>query len=184
MHFHGHGAIWLELLDEEDGRPLTLETGARGEVVLTQLRRRAQALVRYQTNDVMEIIDTEPCPCGRSSFRFQLHGRADDMFVVRGINVFPSAIARALTEVSPDLTEFAIVLPPTETFDQIPLLVEARHGSPPETGYWIEESVKHLLGCGSQVTLLEPGALPRTHGKTRRLYRDGEKPPLSTAISN
>jgi phenylacetate-CoA ligase len=182
MHFHGHGAIWLELLDE-DGRSLPLTAGARGEIVLTHLQRRAQPLVRYQTNDVMEILDTDPCACGRTSFRFQLHGRADDMFVVRGINVFPGAVARALNEVSPELTEFAILLPSSETFDRIPLLVEATANSPADTGDLIQNAIKRLIGCGSEVTILESGSLPRTQGKTRRLYRDGAAPSLSSSTS-
>lgn len=178
MHFHGHGAIWLELLDE-GGRSVRLESGARGEVVLTHLRRDAQPLVRYKTNDLMEILDTGPCACGRHSFRFQLQGRADDMFVVRGINVFPAAVGQALTEVSPALTHFAIVLPDAQTFDRVPLLVEAAADAPADLGTRIEDSIKGAIGCGAEVTLLSPGALPRTEGKTRRLYRDGAEPAIA-----
>lgn len=175
MHFHGHGGVWLELLGP-DGAPQPLEAGTRGALVLTNLRRQAQPLIRYETNDLMEILDTDPCPCGRGSFRFQLYGRADEMFVVRGVNVFPAAVARALAEVSPQLSEFAIVLPSAETFDRIPLLVEADPKFSGSIAGQIEGAIKRLIGCGAEVTLLEPGTLPRTHGKTRRLYRDGASP--------
>lgn len=177
MHFHGHGAVWIELLDE-DGRPQPPAAGAKGEVVLTHLRREAQPLVRYRTNDLMEIVATDRCSCGRGSFRFRLHGRTDDMFVVRGINVFPAAIARALGSVSTSLGEFAIVLPDAQTFDRVPLLVEAEGDQPDDVGSRIETSIRDLIGCGAEVSVLRPGTLPRTNGKTRRIYRDGAVPDL------
>lgn len=176
MHFHGHGGIWVELLDSVSGVAQPLEAGTRGDLVLTHLRKQAQPLVRYATNDVMEIVSTDQCECGRSTFRFRLHGRADDMFVVRGINVFPAAVQSALGEYSAALSEFAIVLPNTPTFDAVPLVLEVDQH---DAAFDMEALASHLrtqLRCSVAITPVPPGTLPRTTGKSQRVYRGGDSP--------
>jgi len=176
MHFHGHGAIWIELLDESTGATLPLRTGSQGTLLLTHVDRRAQPLVRYNTHDTLEVLSTEPCACGRSTFRFHLRGRADDMFVVRGINVFPDSIRKALAEHEPSLDEFAVLLPDTPTFDAIPLAVERPAAGVEVDVERIRSSIKRWSGSSAIVRVVEPRTLPRSHGKTRRVYRRGERP--------
>ena len=177
LHFHGYGNLWIELLDVQTGRPLPIEPGSAGEVVATHLRRQAQPLVRYRTNDVIEVIATHACACGRGSFRFRIRSRVDDMFVVRGVNVFPSAIADLLGRLSPAVTEFLVRLPATETFDSVPLEVEAPRltADPNALVELIERTVKETLGVTAHVAVVPHGTLQRSEGKTVRVIRHGKE---------
>ena len=98
-----------------------------GEMVLTHLKKEAQPLVRYQTSDLMEILETGPCECGRTGFRFRIVGRADDMLHVKGINVFPNGIAMVLEDIVPEVTgEFQIILNHPSPYTGLDIKVE--HG--------------------------------------------------------
>lgn len=175
MHFHGQDALWVEIVDPKTHRPLELADGAVGEVLLTHLDREAQPLVRYRTNDLVRITSVDPCACGRSGFQFEVLGRADDMFMVRGINVFPSAIAQVLSQVPPGLREFLVVLPNTPTFDTIPLRVEAPAdiADPGRLAVEIARALKIAFGCSATVDVVPKGSLSRSEGKTPRVVRAG-----------
>jgi phenylacetate-CoA ligase len=177
FHFHGQGALWVELLDPASDRRLLPEQGVTGELVLTHAARRAQPLVRYRTNDLLEIVSVGLCACGRDGLRFLLRGRADDMFVVRGVNVFPGAIADVLGRVSSDLREFVITLPDSDTYDYVPLRVEAADGTAHDLPETIAREVKTTLGCTARVEIVPPGTLPRSEGKVSRVQREGEATP-------
>jgi phenylacetate-CoA ligase len=179
MHFHGHDAIWPELIDPETQRPVEITPGAVGELVLTHLRREAQPLVRYRTYDLLEIGSTDPCRCGRAAFTFTVLGRSDDMFVVRGVNVFPAAIAEVLAGAWPTLREFVVVLPQGPTYDAIPLHVEIPAGAPDpsELAARITSRIKEVLGCACTVELVPEGTLARSEGKTSRVLRPSEGEP-------
>ena len=111
LHFLAQGAVFVELIDPETGKPFPLAEGAEGELVYTHLRKEAQPLVRYRARDVVRILGTRPCACGRSSFRFRVLGRSDDMLHVRGVNVFPTAVAHTLAHFSRQLSgEFQLVV--------------------------------------------------------------------------
>jgi phenylacetate-CoA ligase len=111
MHFGGMGLVWLELIDPATEAPVALETGARGELVYTSLVREAMPLVRFRSRDVAEIMGMS-CACGRVGPRLRIVGRSDDMFIVRGVNVFPSAIQAVVGEFEPLVTgRLRVVLP-------------------------------------------------------------------------
>ena len=74
-----------------------MEDGAKGELVLTHLQHRAAPLLRFRTRDHVEVW-TSPCKCGRTAPRIRCIGRTDDMLIVRGVNVFPSAIREVVSE--------------------------------------------------------------------------------------
>ena len=93
MHLGARGFVHLELIDPGTGEALELDDGAAGELVLTHLRHQAAPLLRFRTRDHVEV-RTSPCPCGRTGPRVRCVGRTDDMLIVRGVNVFPSARAR------------------------------------------------------------------------------------------
>src|SRR5207245_9911007 len=76
--------------------------GATAELVITTLRREAHPLIRFRTHDHVRLL-ASPCACGRTSIRFRVLGRSDDMFIVRGINVFPLAVAAIVDEFRPAL---------------------------------------------------------------------------------
>ncbi|MDA1349140.1 MAG: phenylacetate--CoA ligase family protein, partial [Chloroflexi bacterium] len=130
LHFLGQGAVLPELIDPSSGDVLPIEPGASGELVLTNLDREAQPLVRYRTRDLIGVLGTGPCPCGRTGFRFRVAGRSDDMLHVRGINVFPSGIAEVLNTLTPDVNgEFQVVLSGPGPYDSLDILVESEHGA-------------------------------------------------------
>jgi len=91
MHLGARGFVHAELVDPETGEALPLEDDAGGELVLTHLRHRAAPLLRFRTRDHV-VVKTSPCPCGRTAPRIRCVGRTDDMLIVRGVNVFPSAV--------------------------------------------------------------------------------------------
>src|SRR5262249_41352745 len=72
-------------------------TGVR-EGVRTHLAKECQPLVRYRARDVLTVTDTGPCACGRAGWRFRVSGRTDDMFNVRGVNVFPTSVQRVVAD--------------------------------------------------------------------------------------
>ena len=87
-----HDVLHAELIDPDSGTPKALEPGAEGELVLTHLARDCQPLVRFRTGDIIAVDETGGCTCGRTGFRFRVIGRSDDMVVVRGVNLYPSAV--------------------------------------------------------------------------------------------
>ena len=110
MHFGGRGFVHAELIDPETGEALAMQDGARGELVLTHLRHQAAPLLRFRTRDHVEVW-TSPCPCGRKALRLRCVGRTDDMLIVRGVNVFPSAIREVVGEFSPAVSGAILVRP-------------------------------------------------------------------------
>lgn len=183
LHFLGQGAILCQLVDPERGADLELAEGATGEFVFTTLGREAQPLLRYRSGDVVRILGTGPCACGRTGFRFRVLGRSDDMLIVRGVNVFPAAVESVLAELRPDLTgAFEILLPHPSPLDF--LHVRAEHGAAvpaqalPALRARAEARLRDLLGARAEVELVAPETLPRFEGKARRLVRlyAGEAP--------
>ncbi len=111
MHFCGQGHVWPELVDPDTREPLAIEPGATGELVYTHLTREAMPVVRFLGGDVVRIEGTS-CGCGRSGFRMRCAGRLDDMLIVRGVNVYPSAILAVVGDLRPRTTGRARVVRP------------------------------------------------------------------------
>ncbi|MGH3024079.1 MAG: phenylacetate--CoA ligase family protein [Gaiellaceae bacterium] len=169
LHFLAQDAAFVELIEPESGDPLDVEPGARGELVFTHLARRATPVLRFRSRDVAEIVAGE-CPCGRTGFRFRVVGRSDDMFRVRGVNVFPSAVEELLREHGID--RFAVVLERFPVEPPVEILVEGVDGREKE----LAAAVKARLGFTCRVRAT---TLPRTETKAKRLYRvyEGEEAP-------
>src|SRR5438477_3440376 len=109
MHFCGGGHVWVELIDPESREPIEIETGAEGGLAYTPLTRQARPVVRFLGGDIVRIEGTE-CECGRTSFRQRVLGRRDDMFIVRGVNVYPTAILAVVGDFRPRVTGRARVV--------------------------------------------------------------------------
>lgn len=103
MHFVAQGLVHIELIDLDTGEDVPFEAGASGELVMTALDRQASPLIRFRTRDHLEVLATE-CVCGRRSPRVRCVGRTDDMLIVRGINVWPSAVREIVIGFQPRLT--------------------------------------------------------------------------------
>src|SRR3989440_7771326 len=161
MHFCGAGHVWVELIDPETQEPIEIETGAVGEMVYTTLTREAMPVVRFRGGDIARI-EGMSCECGRTSFRQRVIGRRDDMFIVRGVNVYPTAILAVVGDFRPGVTGRArVIRRGSETSIEPPIPVEVevteRHESDPGLITEIENAIHSRLMFRSKVELvLEP----------------------------
>jgi phenylacetate-CoA ligase len=176
LHFCGQGAIIVELIQPDSGQVLPLATGVEGELVYTSINREATPLLRYRSGDVAHIISSAPCACGRTSFRFRIMGRSDDMLWVRGVNVFPRAVEQLMAAMRPRTTgNFQIIVPGPGALDHLTLRVE--HGADvtkaelPGLARALQEACSEQLRAPAQVTLVPPGSLPVSERKTKRIVR-------------
>jgi phenylacetate-CoA ligase len=166
--------FYPEIIDPESGE--ALPDGAEGELVLTTLSKQAMPMIRYRTRDVTAIV-AEPCPCGRTLRRMRRIGRrSDDMFIIRGVNVFPSQVETALLAVEGTLPHYQIVLTREKGLDQMEVKVEVtpevfsdRIRALEALHRKLESELEHVLGLRVQVTLVEPRSLARSEGKARRV---------------
>ena len=174
LHFLGEDVLYAELIEPESGDPVPWQEGASGELVLTHLKREAQPLVRFRTNDVIAIAGTGACACGREATRFRVLGRSDDMVVVRGVNVFPTAVGGVIAGLDALSGEFRIRLGGSAPYDRLPVEAELADGAEGSDALArrVEEAIKTRLRASASVTLLPAASLPRTGGKTRRLIRE------------
>jgi len=101
MHMVSMDHIITELLDPETGNIIPFETGAKGEMVYTAINRQASPMLRFRSGDYIEVLGTS-CGCGRSGPKIRCIGRTDDMLIVRGANVFPSAIHSIVNDLMPE----------------------------------------------------------------------------------
>jgi phenylacetate-CoA ligase len=164
----------VEILDKND-EPCA--PGEVGELVLTSLVKEAMPLIRYHTGDMTYILD-ENCSCGRTSRKLhRFLGRADDMLIVRGINVFPSQIEDVLLSMPEVGSYFQVVVDrPRHGLDEITIQVEMMNEV--FTGELvdltriqkkIEGKLKSVLNVRSNVELVERGSIPRTAGKSKKV---------------
>jgi phenylacetate-CoA ligase len=158
-----------EVVHPETGRPLP--AGEPGELVLTSLTREACPVVRYRTRDRTVLVD-EPCPCGRPFRRMRkIHGRTDDMLVVRGENVFPSQVEAILLGVDGLTGNYQLVVDRgSHQLDTLEVRIESRadvdhHGLRQRA----EDRIRETIGLSVSVVVLAPGALPRSEGKAKRV---------------
>ena len=175
LHFGGTGFAVLELIDPETGGVLPFEDGQQGEVVYTSIWREACPLQRLRSHDLMRVF-TDPCDCGRTTFRFQVLGRSDDMFIVKGVNVFPLGIQATLLGLRPRTTgEFQVRLDRAPPIDYpVPVLVEVAREVPADAhgalAGEIAERLRTEQGFTSRVELVPEGTIAG-ESKTRRVVR-------------
>ncbi len=178
MHFCGQGYVIAELIDPDTGSVKPMRDGETGELVYTAIRRQASPLLRWRSHDFVEV-RTSPCACGRTGFRFHTKGRSDDMFVVKGVNIFPTALQDVLHELEPRLTgEFQIALDFPPPFDYAPrLIVEVAREVPrfqhEELIGETEALVSRKVALAVRAELVSPGSIASEH-KTRRVLRHYE----------
>jgi len=164
----------VEIVDPETLEPVP--DGTVGELVLTSLRREAMPLIRYRTKDLTRIIGGQ-CPCGRKHRRLdRIQGRSDDMFIIKGVNIFPIQVEQVLMNIPEVGNNYLIVLQRENNVDQMTVRVEV-------TDRTFIEDMRHLQRLQKKIThelkgellvtprveLVEPSSLPRTEGKAVRL---------------
>jgi phenylacetate-CoA ligase len=177
MHFCGMGHVWPELVDPETRAPMEFEPGAVGELVYTHLTREAMPVMRFLSGDIVRIEGTS-CGCGRTSFRMRCLGRRDDMFIVRGVNVYPAAILAVVGEFRPRVTGRARVVrqqdsvsiePPVSIEVEVP--AEAADGGPLTDE--LEAAVRARLTFRCKVELVPESAFGGSAYKTRLAVTPG-----------
>ena len=159
--------------------PTTLEPvpdGGEGELVITTLSKQAMPVIRYRTRDITAI-EARPCACGRNLRRIRrISRRSDDMFIIRGVNVYPSQIETALLKTEANLPHYQIVLTRKSGLDQMEVRVEItgemlrdRVGEMEQLQRRLARSIEQITSLHTAVTLVQPGTIPRSEGKARRL---------------
>ena len=175
MHLGARGFVHAELIDPETGDAVPLDDGATGELVLTHLRQRAAPLLRFRTRDHV-VVKTSPCACGRTGPRIRCVGRTDDMLIVRGVNVFPSAIREVVAGFAPAVSGHVRVRPAAPGVKQeppLPVTVElARDAVPSDRlAEEIRERLRAVLVVQTDVQLVAWGSLERSEYKSRLVER-------------
>ena len=167
--------IYIEIIDPKTGKPVP--DGEEGEIVITTLVKEGAPLIRFRTHDISRIIP-EKCSCGSSYPRIDIiRGRSDDMFKVRGVNMFPSQIEDLLQNVDGVASEYTVTLAHDDekNRDIMILTVEAEGRVNFETtAQKIKELFKSHIGVTPKVTVVPVETLPRSEKKTKRVtdYRD------------
>jgi phenylacetate-CoA ligase len=175
MHLGARGFVHPELIDPETGEALGLEDGAAGELVLTHLLHRAAPLLRFRTRDYVEV-RAGPCGCGRTGPRVRCIGRTDDMLIVRGVNVFPSAVREVVSAFAPDVSGHVLVRPQSPGVKQEPPLrvsveLARRANDDPLLAQAIRERIRAVLVVQTEVELVPWGSLQRSEYKSKLVER-------------
>ncbi len=166
--------FYPEIIDPETCE--VLPDGQEGELVLTTLAKNAMPMIRYRTRDITHII-TEKCACGRTIRRIgKIYRRSDDMFIARGVNVFPSQIETAILNVLPILPNYQIILTREHGLDGIEVDVEVTSELFDDKVSELENirkkittAIEHIIGIRVLVRMLAPNSIPRTEGKAKRV---------------
>lgn len=171
MHWMGDDLAYYELVDPETKAPIPMENGAKGEAVFTTLEGDGMVWIRQSMGDIHQVF-TDPCPCGRSGFRYKVIGRADDMLKVKGVMVYPSHIKGVINEFVPRVTgEIRIVLDEKPPRVVPPLKVKVEHAANLSGGErevlekQIVEAMSKRLKISPKIIWVEPGSLERSHYK-------------------
>jgi phenylacetate-CoA ligase len=153
-----------EIVDPDTGEPVP--EGEEGVLVFTTLTKQALPLLRYWTGD-MTSLSSSACACGRTLVRMaRIKGRADDMLIVRGVNVYPTQVEAVLLRL-PELTpNYRIVVTRSGTLDEAEVEVEVseEHLGDAELRSRAERALRETIGCSMAVTLQAPGTVPRSEG--------------------
>ena len=171
-----HGLHWaedhilVEVLDPDTHEPVA--EGERGELVLTTLKKSARPMIRFRSGDIVSFT-SDPCACGRTSIRMLgVHGRLDDMLIIKGVNIFPSDI-EAIARKDHNLTgEYKLIVDRENHLDRLTVEVERAvgfNGSDAELASHFAGQLKAVTGVAAQVNILPPDTLPRATHKAKRV---------------
>ena len=153
-----------EIVDAETGEPVA--DGAEGVLVFTTLTKQALPLIRYWTGDISSL-SSEPCSCGRTVVRMsRIKGRADDMLIIRGVNVYPTQVEAALLRVRELTPNYRIVVSRPGALDEAEVEVEVAQElvGDGDLRSRAERALRETIGCSIAVALRRPGTVPRSEG--------------------
>lgn len=170
MHFMARGFVHVELIDPVSGHPVPWEDGAQGELVYTALTREAMPLLRFRSRD-HGVVCLRDNPTGRTGPRVRCIGRTDDMLIVRGVNLFPTAIRSVLQDFAGEVGEVFRIRPKTRGVAQtppLPIVVELARAQEPraDLAERISTAIRARLLVTTSIELVPHGSLPRGEYKT------------------
>lgn len=172
MHFNGGDFVHTELIDPATGTPVEPVDGATGELIYTALRREAAPMLRFRSRDHV-VWHASRCACGRTTPRVRCIGRTDDLLIVRGVNLFPSAVRSVVAGFVPEVSGAILVRPRHKGVRQeppLPVQVElGPQGGRPDLGRDIAAAVRTALIATVAVELVPYGSLQRSEYKTKLL---------------
>lgn len=187
--------FYPEIIDPRTGEQLPY--GKEGELVITSFAREAMPLIRYRTGDITSL-NPETCSCGRTLVRMnRVRGRADDMLIIRGVNVFPSQVESVLLQSKDIAPHYVIMVERRGRLDEMNIHVEvtpdfmeglANKVLSADLKKFVEEeedllrlkreiqkNIKDIIGVTTEVTLVPPNAIQRSEGKAKRVIDNRPK---------
>ena len=160
MHFIGADAVWYEIIDPVTEEQLPMEVGTRGEIIYTHLTREATPIVRFKHRDIVEITGMERCDCGRVTPQIRCVGRADDMLIVKGVNLFPSSVGSVLVTFPGLGPNFRILKPKGSYTLSGPLVLKVEaSGTYAPSAEELGSVLHQTLSVKFQVRYVPPGSL-------------------------
>jgi len=171
--------FYLETINPDTGE--VLEPGKEGELVVTMLTREAMPILRYRTRDLSRVV-WEECGCGRCHPRImRIKGRSDDMLIIGGVNVFPSQIEHVLMQ-TPELGDQYQIIVTHDKLDKLHVQVEIapdiaanKYFDLKKLVEKVERDLLSILSIHTTVELVQPGTLPRSDGKAKRIIDKRKK---------
>jgi phenylacetate-CoA ligase len=178
MHFIAQGIVHPELINPDTGEPLEIREGTQGELIYTSLERECMPLIRFRTRDHVVVTQTA-CECGRTGFGIRCIGRTDDMLIVQGVNVYPSAVRDVVSSLVPDTTgaiEIQLNQQPPAGWEP-PIHIKVEYGQETADLIQLKQKVEALIRekliFRADVELVAPNSLPKFEYKAklvRKLY--------------
>jgi len=160
-----------EVIDPLTQQPV--ESGSEGELVITNLGRLGSPVIRYRTGDLVQA-SRQPCPCGRPFVLLEggVLGRADDMIIIRGVNVFPGAIENIMREF-PEIEEFRVETFERQAMRELKFIIEPNSArvSNEALREKLSSVVRERIGLRPEIELVSPGSLPRFELKAKRFFK-------------
>ena len=173
MHFTSADHCILELVDPKTKKNVEIEEEAIGEMVMTFLEWEGTPFMRYAYGDLLRV-STAPCSCGRPGLKFRIIGRADDMLIIKGVNVFPEAIKQEILKFSPKVTGFFRILldkPGPSVTPPLKIKIEYGPGLEEKDVAVLEEQMQKIFRETVRVTpkfiWVPPNSIPRETKKTK-----------------
>lgn len=180
LHFTAGEVIYpeLRLQNTDNVSHANITTGAVGELVVSNIYKEAQPLIRYATGDIIKIISTDPCECGEKSFRFEVIGRSDDMIVMKGINFYPEFVRNIIAKYPECSGNYKILVPNTKLIDRMRILVEVKNRNSEKEKDLIQRICKEIrdkyfVSC--KVTIVEGLESNGNKQKTLEVLEDIDK---------
>jgi phenylacetate-CoA ligase len=167
--------FYPEIIDPATGA--VLPEGQKGELVFTSLTKEAMPVIRYRTRDLTRLLPGTARAMRRME---KITGRADDMMIVRGINVFPTQIEEELLKIETLAAHYQIVLTRQGRLDEMEIFVEARADAASEahrtaSAHKLAHSVKSRIGVRAKISVTPPGSIERSLGKAKRVVDNRPK---------